>query len=147
MDDPLLADRLKSTALNAPPDAPAAPLTYRYDTPATETEQPEQSARVRGRTAPAEGGEPTPREPDEQLTPVEALLEADRVERAEQVLQEKPRPVRELLVTLLLTSLGVVIAYYLAGQQGMDPTFHMATGGALGLLFGWLCIRWMRPRR
>jgi len=116
MDDPLLADQLKRTALNASADAPASALTYRIS---------------------ANGA----------AKPVDALLEADREERAAEEGQSRPKLLRELLVVLLLTSLGVMTAYYWAPKQGVDPTLYMAACGSLGLLFGWICIRWMRPRR
>jgi hypothetical protein len=148
MDDPRLADRLKKTALDAPPDTTPTPLTYRIagEAPAWDGVTPHK---------PQEQSEPAPKEkttgpaPDaEDSSPVEALLEADRADRVEQVLQEeRPRAFRELLVAMLLTALGVATAYYLAREQGMNPTLHMATGGTLGLLMGWICIRWMRPRR
>jgi hypothetical protein len=54
---------------------------------------------------------------------------------------------RETLVAMLMTSLGTVTAYYLCLEQGLDPVLWMFAGAGWGLVFGWICIRWMRRGR
>ena len=119
---------MKSTALGASEDAPPRPLTYRI-------------------AAPAHASPTGSEEAEAGLKPVDALLRAERKARAEREARRRPNVVRELLVVVLLSALGVMTAYYWAPKQGMDPTLYMAACGTLGLLFGWICIRWMRPRR
>lgn len=51
---------------------------------------------------------------------------------------------RETLVAMLMTSLGTLTAYYLCLEQGLDPVLWMFAGAGWGLVFGWVCIRWMR---
>jgi hypothetical protein len=71
MDDPLLAEQLKRTALAASGDGVPTPLTYRIAA-------------------------------NDVAKPVDALLEADREERAKSEGQSRPKLLRELLVVLLL---------------------------------------------
>lgn len=58
--------------------------------------------------------------------------------------RSKRNPLRETLLTILLASLGVMTAYYISQEQGLEPTTWMAVGGGAGLFFSWICIRWMR---
>ena len=52
-----------------------------------------------------------------------------------------------VLVTMLLTTVGVAAAYHLSQDQGLDPTVWVGAGGLWGLIMGWLCIQWMRQRQ
>lgn len=54
---------------------------------------------------------------------------------------------REVLVTLLMTTLGAGATYYVAKDQGLDIMLWTGVGGGWGLLVGWACIRWMRGKR
>jgi hypothetical protein len=124
MDDPLLAERLRRTGLDVSGESAPDALTYRIAAEAeADAEEPGQ---------------------EEAKKPVDLLLEA---QRAEEEKPEEGNPLRELLVTMLLTGIGAMAGYYLSMAQGISSTLPMGTGGTLGLLFGWLCIRWMRPKR
>jgi hypothetical protein len=98
-----------------------------------------------------DGTQPTPLTyrvaADGAAEPADASLGVNREAGSPSEGQARPNLFRELLVVMLLTSLGVMAAYYWAPKQGMEPTLYMAACGSLGLLFGWICIRWMRPRR
>jgi len=131
MDDPLLAHRLEETALNAGADSRPAALTYRIT-----------AREGRGRSPRLEPGGKV-REPRKAERPLDILLQAARSEQSE---EPRRNPVRELLVTMLLTSVGVAAAYHLSHAQGMDPTLWVGAGGVWGLILGWLCIQWMRQR-
>jgi hypothetical protein len=88
------------------------------------------------------GGDPA--SADETLGPVDILLKSE--ESGEQPGQRR-NPLRELLVTMLLTTVGISAAYHLSTEQGLDPTLWVGAGGLWGLILGWLCIQWMRQRR
>ena len=81
---------------------------------------------------------------DEAARPLDLLLEGSSDAAAA---APRRRPFREMLVAILLAGLGVLPAYYLAQEQGLDPTTWMAVGGGIGLFLGWICIRWMRRSR
>ena len=121
MDDPLLAPRLRETALGGGSGSPSQALTYRV------------SAEAGGDAGPA----------DEKLGPVDILLQSAQ---AEEEPEERRNPLRELLVTMLLTTVGIAAAYHLSRDQGLDPTLWVGAGGLWGLILGWLCIQWMRQR-
>jgi hypothetical protein len=50
----------------------------------------------------------------------------------------------EILVALAPACAGSGLAYYLAGGAAGSPWVPLALGGAVGLLVGWGCLRWMR---
>jgi len=131
MDDPLLAPRLRATALDAGAERRPEPLTYRI---AAAGARPGEAAGADA-GAGVEKGEPA--------QPLDILLQAARSERRE---EPERNPLRELLVTMLLTSVGVAAAYHLSHNQGLDPTLWVGASGMWGLILGWLCIRWMRQR-
>jgi hypothetical protein len=81
---------------------------------------------------------------DEEARPLDLLLESSSEAEAR---PPRRRPFREILVAILLAGLGVLPAYYLSLEQGLDPTTWMAVGGGIGLFLGWICIRWMRRSR
>lgn len=87
------------------------------------------------------GGDPA--SADETLGPVDILLQSAD---AEEETEEQRNPLRELLVTMLLTTVGIAAAYHLSRDQGLDPTLWVGAGGLWGLILGWLCIQWMRQR-
>ena len=76
--------------------------------------------------------------------PLDLLLDDSAADESE---ASKRNPVRETLLTILLAGLGMLTAYYLSLEQGLEPTTWMAAGGGAGLLFSWTCIRWMRRSR
>jgi predicted Zn finger-like uncharacterized protein len=133
MDDPLLADRLRRTGLDVSADSASDALTYRIAARGSIAADDDLAA------AEEEFGEPetAPR-------PVDTLLEARRAEMAKPA---QSNPLRELLLTALLTAAGAMGGYYLSLGPGLTLSLRMATGGTLGLLLSWLCIRWMRPER
>lgn len=118
MDDPLLAERLRATAAGADGEAASGALTYRIS--GDESGAADQEAR-----------------------PLDLLLQSARDEEQD---QPQPNSLRELLVTILLTSVGVAAAYHLSRDQGLDPTLWVGAGGLWGLILGWLSIQWMRQR-
>jgi hypothetical protein len=120
MDDPMLAPQLEAAAQDAAAPEPPKSLTYRIDArdPAPDAEAVPESAK-------AEAPEAEP--------PVEAT--------------RAPSLLREVLVTLLMTALGVAVTYHVAQDQGLDKVLWTAVGGGWGLLVGWACIRWMRRKR
>jgi len=122
MDDPLLASRLGATALDLSGDGPPQSLAYRV---------------AAGTGEAADSAEGVRR-------PLDILLESARAEE-----RDEPRrnPLREFLVTALLTTVGVAAAYHLTLDQGLDPTLWVGAGGLWGLIMGWLCIQWMRQRQ
>lgn len=88
------------------------------------------------------GEEPAENEPKGR--PLDLLIDDSAGRQSE---RSQRNPLRESLLTILLASLGVMTAYYLAQEQGLEPTMWMAAGGGAGLFFSWICIRWMRRSR
>lgn len=121
MDDPLLAPHLGVTALGGRSGSAPRALTYRASGVA--------------------GGAPAPAE--ETMGPVDLLLQSAGAEEEQ---EQSRNPLRELLVTMLLTTVGIAAAYHLSRDQGLDPTLWVGAGGLWGLILGWLCIKWMRQR-
>ena len=81
---------------------------------------------------------------EEGARPLDMLLGSAEAEERE---EPRRRPLRECLVTMLLTTVGVAAAYHLSQDQGLDPTVWVGAGGLWGLIMGWLCIQWMRQRQ
>jgi len=131
MDDPALAQRLGATALDAGAGERPEALTYRIVADGARGGPGRAGAAARGAA-------------DRPARPLDILLQAARAERHE---EPQRNPLRELLVTMLLTSVGVAAAYHLSHNQGLDPTLWVGAGGMWGLILGWLCIRWMRQRQ
>jgi hypothetical protein len=50
----------------------------------------------------------------------------------------------EALVAVAPACAGAGLAYYLAGGAAGTPWVSLILGGALGLVVGWGCLRWMR---
>ena len=72
------------------------------------------------------------------------------MEVAPSVSESQGRPLRDLLVALLTASLGAASGYYgtpyLAPYLQADIVTWTAAGSAVGLLTGWVLIRWMARR-
>jgi hypothetical protein len=117
MDDPRLAEQLASNALNA---AAHQPTAMSYSTMAEEAVDPPPEVSADRAAAPV-------------LEPAQP--------------QTRHRPLRGLLVAVLLASIGTAAGYYGALEQQLDPLRWAPVGAAVGLVFGWAWVRWAARRR
>jgi hypothetical protein len=134
MDDPLLAPHLTRTALDPAACSPPEALTYRVT---AEREGGD------GADLPGEAGA-VPGTRTEATGPVDIILQSAGSSEAKAGTRN---PLRELLITTLLTTVGLAAAYHLSQDHGLDPQIWVGAGGLWGLILGWLCIKWMRQRQ
>jgi hypothetical protein len=52
----------------------------------------------------------------------------------------------EFLIAVVPPSTGASLAYYFAGREQLDPVAWSALGGAVGFLFGWGSLLWIRRK-
>jgi hypothetical protein len=133
MDDPLLADQLKSTAL----DAGASPLTYRV------VADPDAGVSAAPLVGPADrvAGD----SPDRESVVPRA---ADRGPRtAVKAVSRPSHPLRDLIGSMLLSALGTCGGYQAALLLQEKPLLWMSGGAVAGLLLGWTWIRCVARRQ
>jgi predicted Zn finger-like uncharacterized protein len=135
MDDPMLADRLRSTTL----DAGASPraLTYRV------VAEPDASGSAAPQVGPADrvAGDSPDRE-------IAVPYAAGRGPRAgDRPVWRPSHPLREMIGSLLLSALGVCGGYQAALLLQEKPLLWMSGGAVAGLLLGWTWIRCVARRQ
>jgi hypothetical protein len=117
MDDPRLAEQLASNALNAAAQQPTV-MSYTAMAEDAVAPPPEVSA-DRGAASVSEPAQP----------------------------RARLKPLRGLLVAMLLASIGTAAGYFGALEQQLDPLRWAPVGAMVGLLFGWAWVRWTARRR
>jgi hypothetical protein len=142
MDDPGLAEKLTSTALDTDSGSPARAMTYGVSAAEPAPAGIERSRA--GRFGNANGAAPaifnkkpawwrSARTAQERKSPAESTKKGGS--RAQ-----------EAVVAVALAAIGGATAYYSAVEQGLNPFTWVVAGGGLGLFMAWVCIRWTRQR-
>lgn len=156
MDDPSLAGGLSSTALDVAPGALPETLTYRIASalPKRDAERLKKvvtgEIRVAGpgqQELAADSGDSAAALNGASDADAAPLLPPSEETETDTGAAIATNPLRETLVAMLMTSLGALAAYYICLEQGLDPVLWMVAGAGWGLVFGWVCIRWMRRGR
>jgi hypothetical protein len=136
--EPVLKPAGVALAVDATSGGSSEEVTYRIASAFPEPDARRLKKVVTGdiRAAEANDAEVRAEEPPPDLTATEAVEREDT--------RPARNPLRETLVAMLMAALGTVTAYYLCLEQGLDPVLWMFAGAGWGLVFGWVCVRWMR---
>jgi hypothetical protein len=150
MDCPTLADQVAGSLLGGDGTSAGA-MTYRVDAdPPADTPPPvdDPAATLALPSLELDSEPPAP-----MMSPAAEREPADAdasMEVSPSVSESHGRPLRDLLVALLAASLGAASGYYgppyLAPYLQADIVTWTAAGSAVGLLTGWVLIRWMARR-
>jgi hypothetical protein len=147
MDDPRLAEQLKSTALDAHPGEAPGAISYRVEA-GEQKKTPTRgrwARRFSGRngSAPAIFDKRRSRLVSSKTPGLQQEAGTSSSNPASAQIQVRSK-ILEISVTAVLTVVGAATAYFSAAEQGLNPMTWTLTGGGLGLFMAWICLKWTR---